>query len=90
VDTSTATICRAFILRASPKYEARTIPRARDEGDGGLFYGSENLWLQNSAILRKAALINLRGHHSEKHTAQRREKLRKCFSLNYKSAALTS
>jgi len=47
--------CRAFILRASPKFEAWIIPRARDEGDGGLFYGSENLWLQNSATLRNAA-----------------------------------
>jgi len=44
--------------------------------------------LQNRAIPRKAVRTSLPLVISEKHAAQHSEKLRKPFSLNYKSAAL--
>ena len=64
--------------------------RAREEAVNvhGRFLRLKKVWLQNCAIQRKRAQINPRRSHSEKHAAQRREKLRKSFSLNYKSAAL--
>jgi hypothetical protein len=46
--------------------------------------------LQNCAILRNAARTSLPLVGSEKHAAQRREKLRKKSLLNYESPALTA
>jgi hypothetical protein len=44
--------------------------------------------VQNCANLRHALQTQFVRLTYKKHTAQRREKLRKTFSLNYKSAAL--
>ena len=56
----------------------------------GRFLRSEDFWLQNCAILRNATLISLPVVSSEKHAAQRCEKLRNSLGLNYESAALDS
>jgi hypothetical protein len=53
----------------------------------GRFLRCGNFLLQNCASQRNVARISLALLSSEKHAAQRREKLRKHRSLNYKSAA---
>jgi len=71
----TSGISEQFHARARP-YFSRSLLRCA------------NFLLQNCAIQRNATRISLVLLSSEKHAAQRREKLRKSFSLNYKSAAL--
>ena len=64
--------------------EAQTIPqaRARDSIFYGLFYGLRNFSWQKSATLCNAVRTGLPLVGSEKHAAQRREKLRENPSLN--------
>ncbi|PYS68903.1 MAG: hypothetical protein DMF73_15880 [Acidobacteria bacterium] len=62
--------------------------RARDPHFSRSLLRCANFLLQNCAIQRNAMRISLVLLSSEKHAAQCREKLRKSFSLNYKSAAL--
>jgi hypothetical protein len=56
----------------------------------GFFVRSDKLLLQNCAILHNAPQNGFVRLPSEKHAAQRDEKLRKKSLGNYKSAALTN
>jgi hypothetical protein len=63
--------------------------RARDPALSRWLLRRADFLQQNCAIQRNAVRIALALLSSEKHAAQRREKLRKHRSLNYKSAALS-
>jgi hypothetical protein len=83
-------------LQVKLKYQAWTIPRAREatltpgkDFSRSVLRSSEIL-LQNNAMLRNAARIGFVPCTYEKQAVQRSENIRNSLGLNYKSAALTS